>query len=108
MKPTDSHILCAIADQATVDATVVSLSHIHLPKLDDHDLVEYDSETERVAYVEHPGLEELTTLFHRPDSRFIGKFDSFLGRLLSTYSRTSESTEDPFGWPASWRDPYYG
>ncbi|RBI58754.1 hypothetical protein DMJ13_25800 [halophilic archaeon] len=98
----------ATVDQATVDATVMSLSHNHLPKLDDHDLVNYDSETERVAYVEHPGLETLTTLFHQPDNRFIGKFDNFLGGLLSTYTRASERTEDPFSWPASWSDPYYG
>lgn len=94
--------------QEAVNELLIALSHIHLPKLDDANIIEYNSETKRAAYTKHTGLEELITLIQRPNSRFVERLDEFFEGLLTTYINTSKNTDDPFGWPTSWSDPYHG
>jgi hypothetical protein len=90
--------------QEAMNELLVALSHIHLPKLDDTNIIEYNPETERIAYTKHSGLEELITLIQRPDSRVVERLDEFLGGLLTAYTTASKNTDDPFGWPTSWSD----
>lgn len=94
--------------QAAIDSILVSLSHNHLPWLHDTDIIKYNAETGHVAYTKHQGLEELISLLQRPTNWFAEKLDTFIGGLLTTYTQTSKHTRDPFGWPVSWGDPYYG
>ena len=94
--------------QEAIDELLVALSHVHLPKLADANIIEYNPETEQVAYTKHSGLEELITLVQRPDNQFVERLDEFLGGLLTTYTNASKYTNDPFGWPTSWSDPNHG
>ena len=95
--------------QESVNEIVVALSHIHLPKLDDVNIIEYNPTTERVAYTGHSGLEELISLFHGPTNSVVERLDEFLGGLLTTYTDASKNNvDDPLGWPSSWSDSYHG
>ena len=95
--------------QESVNEIVVALSHIHLPKLDGVDIIEYNPATERVAYMGHSGLEELILLFNRPTNSVVERLDGFLGGLLTTYTNASgNSMDDPLGWPSSWSHSHHG
>ncbi|WP_266082748.1 DUF7344 domain-containing protein [Haladaptatus caseinilyticus] len=94
--------------QTATKELVVMLSHVHLPLLSDAEIVEYNEATGHAVYTEHSGLEELITHFHRPYTRIVTKLDQFLGGLLTTYTKASNQTADPFDWPTSWRDSTHG
>lgn len=94
-------------DSAVIDAVAVSLHHVHLPTLDDAGVLEYDPETDRVTYTEHPALAALLEAVGDRTS-LVDRFDALLGGLGSTYRRASREADDSFDLPPSWTDPHHG
>lgn len=95
-------------NQAVLDDIMVSLSHDHLPRLATAGIIDYDAETDHVAYIEHPELEELFTLLHKPDNRLVSKLDGFFGGLLTSYRQANKSSGDPIEWPNFWSESHHG
>lgn len=94
--------------RATLDEIAVTLTHTHLPTLRSAAIVDYDAESGRAAYSEHPVLEELLAVLREPDDRLVDKLDGFFGGLLASYRRASEYTADPFDLPNFWSESHYG
>lgn len=93
----------------TVDDVLVSLSHNHLPALDDAGLIEYDWETGRAAYTGHPAVEEVFTIIYEPDKRLVESYDGFFEGLEAAYNKLIQETDTKVGWPHAWReDPSHG
>lgn len=44
--------------QETIDEVLADLHHIHLPKLEQADLIFYDTDTETAMYIGHPALDD--------------------------------------------------
>jgi hypothetical protein len=92
--------------QAAVDATAIALHHKQLPTLSDAGIIDYDVETGRATYTNHPAVEELITILQKPDSRLIKRLNGFLEGLQTSYNQATESANDPFSTPSIWRAPY--
>ena len=92
----------------TLDEVVMTLCHIHLPLLSAADIVQYNPQSGRVAYVGNSALERTVTIFNEPDNRLANRLDGFFGGLLTSYQEASGETDTPFDWPSFWRDPQNG
>lgn len=95
-------------DPATVEEVTTSLHHVHLPTLDDMDLLEYDSATGHATYTGHPALEEVITIIYETDRSAVEKLGGFLEGLSDSYGRASRGTSDQLEWPHFWREPHHG
>lgn len=91
-----------------VDEVRASLHHVHLPPLDDADLIEYDSEADRATYRDHPALEEVFTIIFEPDERVTDSYDGFFEGLKAAYTELTRKTHTEAEWPTAWRDPHHG
>lgn len=84
-----------------------ALHHVHLPKLDEIGVIEFDS-AGQVSYVDHPALESVfAVIFERNDSA-IDKLDGFLDGLADSYREANRGTNSQVDWPHFWSDPYNG
>lgn len=95
-------------DPGAVDVALASLSYAHLPKLADVDLVDYDPEAGRVAYRDHPTLEEVFTIVYEPETCLVDAYDGFLEGLEAAYRRLGRTASEEADWPHFWRDTQYG
>lgn len=92
----------------SVDDLLVALHHGHLPKLAEADLVDYDPETGRAAYSNHPTLERVYTVIYASDERTADRYDAFLDGLNDSYETVSRDASEVPAWPDHWRDPSRG
>lgn len=93
---------------ASVDDLLVSLHHGHLPKLAEADLIDYDPETGRATYLDHPTLERVFSIMFVSDERTADKYDAFLDGLHDSYEKVSRDAGEVPSWPHFWRDPSHG
>lgn len=92
----------------TVDDLVVSLAHVHLPKLAEADLIAYDPETGHVTYSDHPALETVFEIIFEPDNHLAEAYDEFFAGLGTAFDQLGRDPSVEADWPNSWRDPYHG
>lgn len=95
-------------DSELVEDAAVTLHHVHLPKMTTDDLIEYDSETGRIAYAGHPALEEIFTIIYEPDDRLADSYGGFLDGLKETYTQLNRETSNEANWPHFWRNSTRG
>lgn len=91
-----------------IDDVIASLYHVDLPALDDADLIEYDPETSRATYADHPAIETVFTIIYEPDDSLVDSYDGFLSGLEAAYDALRRDTGTEAEWPHSWRDPSHG
>lgn len=95
-------------DPRTVDGVIASLHHVHLPKLAHADLTEYNLETGRAMYTNHPALEEIFTIIYKPDERLVDAYDDFFGGLKAAYTQLGRDRDKKADWPHFWNGAYHG
>ena len=94
-------------DPDTGDDISIQLHHVHLPKLDDLGLAEYDPVTGHVSLASNQAFDAVSAAFESNDP-LIDRADGFLDGLGSAYRRASREVTDPFDWPRDWTDPHHG
>lgn len=94
--------------RGAIDDVIGSLYHVDLPALDDAGLVEYDPETSRATYADHPALEAVFTIIYEPDDCLVDSYDGFFSGLEAAYDAFRRETGTEAEWPHSWRDPSHG
>jgi|AntRauTorcE11898_2_1112593.scaffolds.fasta_scaffold14094_3 hypothetical protein len=85
-----------------IEEIETSLHHAHLPKLAGYDYVEYDPETSRVVYTEHPALAEVLTIIYEPDDSLVDQLDGFLSGLQESHPSSNSDSDHLAGWPHHW------
>lgn len=88
-----------------VETVTTTLHHVHLPKLDDLGLIDFDPERGRTTYVGHPALDEVFTIIYGRDESTTEKLDGFLDGLADAYQQASDGTNTMREWPHFWRVP---
>ncbi|MFC4543915.1 hypothetical protein ACFO5R_18470 [Halosolutus amylolyticus] len=86
----------------------LSLHHMHLPSLDDIDVINFDPDTGDVTYNDNPVIEQVFTIIFDRDDSAVEKLDGFLDGLADSYPEVSQGTNSQVEWPHFWNDPYYG
>ncbi|MFC4439570.1 hypothetical protein ACFO3C_18045 [Halostagnicola sp. GCM10023398] len=84
------------------------LYHVHLPSLDEINVINFDPATGDVSYIDHPVLERVFTIIFERDDSAVEKLDGFLNGLADSYQEASRGTNSKADWPHFWNDPYYG
>lgn len=85
---------------------VASLHHVHLPMLADAGLIDYDRDADRVAYADHPALEEVFSIVQ--GERLCDSYDGFIAGLSDAYERFGRTTDGDVDWSNFWTDPHHG
>lgn len=91
-----------------VDNELVLLCHFHLPALSDADLIEYDPDTARATYTDHPALEEVFTIIYESDDRLLDSCNGFIEGMNAAFNELTRGTGTEAEWPHFWRDPSNG
>lgn len=94
-------------DPQTVKEVLVPLYHIHLPALDNDGLVEFDIETGRATYVDHPGVEEIFTIILEPETHLADSGNEFFQGLGNASQTLNKEINEMANWPHSWGNPCY-
>lgn len=84
------------------------LHHVHLPTLDEIDVIDFDPATDDVSFNDHPVLERIFAIIFERDDSAVEKLDGFLEGLADSYQEASRGTNSKADWPHFWNDPYYG
>nr|WP_312907534.1 hypothetical protein [Natronosalvus caseinilyticus] len=84
------------------------LHHVHLPTLDEVDVIDFDPATGDVSYNDHPVLERIFAIVFERDDSAVEKLDGFLNGLADSYQQASRGTNSKADWPHFWNNPYYG
>lgn len=97
-----------LSDVPSSETISRSLHHVHLPKLEELSLLEFEPSTGQVASVDHPVLEQVFAIIFDWDDSAVDRLDGFFDGLANSYRDVSRGTNGRVDWPHFWSEPHNG
>lgn len=95
-------------DTPDVETLTLALHHIHLPKLDENEFLDYDPSAGDITAVSHPVVADVFSIIYERETPTIERVDGFFDGLADAYRRARSETRTEVEWPHFWRVPHRG